>query len=181
MWKRKTTERPYNAWTMSEAELRSYIMSWLRDKILKVCLKCWLEKLLFHFRKRTDNWKYRNECKDCLSKIWKEYKRKNLDKIKIKNANYKKTERWRLSSVAYRWKRRIKIKESSDWSVTKESIKLLLESQWWKCKNCNSDRKLHLDHIYPLSKWWTHTINNVQWLCQTCNLTKWAKCDERKQ
>jgi 5-methylcytosine-specific restriction endonuclease McrA len=47
------------------------------------------------------------------------------------------------------------------------------------CNYCLKDIILredrHLDHIFPLSKWWLHTINNLQWLCVKCNLSKF-KC-----
>lgn len=32
--------------------------------------------------------------------------------------------------------------------------------------------KVHLDHIYPISKGGIHSITNVVWSCASCNLRK---------
>lgn len=52
----------------------------------------------------------------------------------------------------------------------------------WQCQMCgrkvtekdnvNNDDYAHLDHIIPLSKGGTHTLDNVQALCRKCNLIK---------
>ena len=59
-----------------------------------------------------------------------------------------------------------------------ERIKVTDDIVEWKCKICNCNLKeceYHLDHIIPLSKWWLHTILNVQRLCQKCNIVKQDK------
>jgi hypothetical protein len=63
--KRASILREYNAWTMSEAELRSYIMSWLRDKS-----RWWKPKTRAVARARVKPWVYK--CEEC----WKEGKGK---------------------------------------------------------------------------------------------------------
>lgn len=50
--------------------------------------------------------------------------------------------------------------------------KKILERDKYRCKNCNSWKKLHVDHIIPLSRGGTNEENNLQTLCQTCNLKK---------
>lgn len=49
--------------------------------------------------------------------------------------------------------------------------------QKWICPVCDIDitYKYHLDHIYPLCKWWEHSIYNIQLLCPECNMSKWWK------
>jgi len=41
-----------------------------------------------------------------------------------------------------------------------------------RCRVCNSRTKLHKDHIWPLSKGGTDRKDNIQILCQDCNLKK---------
>jgi len=44
-----------------------------------------------------------------------------------------------------------------------------------KCKYCESDSDLQIDHVIPWSKGGAHGINNFQTLCGTCNRKKGAK------
>lgn len=174
--KRASVERPYACWTMSAAEFKSHIVSALRNASNKICNKCLIEKDIEFFLLRKDTWKYRNECKSCNSKAKKDYIKNNWDKIKVKNAEYKRTEIWRLSCIANNKRRNWKIKAMSDWTITKESIQMLLYMQYNKCPYCNKDiynySDMHLDHIIPISKWWEHSMYNVQWVCKNCNLSK---------
>lgn len=104
--------------------------------------------------------KYREKIKENPEK-YREY----LDKkIYIRNVN-----------------RRIKEKSNSDWTIKPSSIKKLLIDQWYKCAKCwiymkwikkNWRNIYELDHIIPIAKWWPHSIYNVQWLCNTCNVFK---------
>ena len=43
------------------------------------------------------------------------------------------------------------------------------------CAHCGSNKKLHLDHIIPLSRGGNHSVGNLQMLCQHCNNSKHAK------
>lgn len=74
----------------------------------------------------------------------------------------------------YRSKRR----NASDGTVTEKSLKLLKEIQKNCCAYCLIDlnkldnSKVHLDHIYPISKGGLHSITNVVWSCAECNQRK---------
>jgi 5-methylcytosine-specific restriction endonuclease McrA len=35
-----------------------------------------------------------------------------------------------------------------------------------------------LDHMTPISRGGEHTTDNLQWLCETCNLKKGTRTDE---
>lgn len=56
-------------------------------------------------------------------------------------------------------------------------IGALLEKQRSKCVICrvNLGGGYHIDHITPLSAGGKHEKHNVQLLCPTCNVRKWAK------
>jgi len=48
-------------------------------------------------------------------------------------------------------------------------------------ENADSGAKLHVDHIKPVSKGGTSDIENLQTLCQACNMGKGNKYDEEEQ
>jgi hypothetical protein len=111
----------------------------------------------------------------------KEYRKQNKEAIAKQNKKYKKTERGILSTKNYDNKRRMMklakadgtIPQKTTFPLTKE-LQELLHIQDYKCNNCRCDitKDKHLDHHIPLSKSGTHSINNVVFLCPTCNLTK---------
>ena len=44
-----------------------------------------------------------------------------------------------------------------------------------QCRQCGSKQNLQFDHIYPVSKGGATTVDNLQLLCRSCNLSKGAK------
>jgi len=76
-------------------------------------------------------------------------------------------------------KRKMLIWESDNGTIKPESLDKLLEAQNYKCNLCQKnivprgDR--HLDHIIPISKGGKHILDNVQWLCVSCNVKKYNK------
>jgi hypothetical protein len=44
-----------------------------------------------------------------------------------------------------------------------------------RCKKCGSRERLHLDHIIPVSKGGSDAAQNLELLCQRCNLAKGAR------
>ena len=142
------------------------------------------------YKWNTKTW-FRYICKQCHSersaKIYllseeeniiriKEAKKLRLDKTKENERLYKKSEQFRLWKLNYRHRRRQIIRTTSDWTVTQTALDELLASQSCKCPLCWIDiserSERHLDHVIPLSKWWLHTISNLQWLCPKCNMKK---------
>jgi 5-methylcytosine-specific restriction endonuclease McrA len=41
-----------------------------------------------------------------------------------------------------------------------------------RCVQCGSSHKVHCDHVIPYSWGGADTVENLQILCQTCNLRK---------
>lgn len=47
----------------------------------------------------------------------------------------------------------------------------------FKCVLCGSDENLTVDHIIPISKGGTETLDNLRTLCKSCNSKKGAKLE----
>lgn len=118
-----------------------------------------------------------------------QWKRDNKEKVKKLNAErykrnkysykkYKQSINGKCSAAAYGRLRRYRINNKSDGSITTKSLNDLLKKQMFKCAYCDSDLiisipfSVHLDHVVPLSKGGSHTIDNVAWSCKICNLSK---------
>ncbi len=143
-------------------------------------------------RKATSK-KWRHDNKELKKKTDADYYQSNKEKIKarVKKYNeenkedrakyisdYYKTKKGKLIALTTRQKRRGIVLSTEDGSVTTESLSELLMSQKNKCHHCGCEldhetsRAVHLDHLVPLSKGGTHTLDNVAWSCAYCNLTK---------
>ena len=167
---------------------------WLRKR----CRKCEAEyyqqtknNLSIRESKRRADRKYYSTHKEYRNRISNERHRNNKEYANSKNRDryvankdyvlnvYVKInlDRYRLHSA----KRRALKVTQWDWTITKNSIDELYTKQNHLCAICWCDldilpsNKRHLDHIYPISKWWLHSLDNLQWTCQRCNCSKWAK------
>jgi len=121
--------------------------------------------------------KWLNKNDEYFSK-WREENREYMFEYQ---KQYYKTLKWKLIKKADWNKRRALKNKTKTENINKKFLEELLELQEYKCNYCkiyldnNKKMFIHLDHIIPLSKWWTHTKNNLQFLCQKCNLSKWNK------
>ena len=54
-----------------------------------------------------------------------------------------------------------------------EIVKLIVyERDQGRCVRCNSNQNIQFDHIIPVAKGGSNTEENIQILCQKCNLEK---------
>jgi 5-methylcytosine-specific restriction endonuclease McrA len=65
-------------------------------------------------------------------------------------------------------------------SYERRQIPSEVRLQIWKrddgrCRKCGSQERIHLDHIIPVSKGGSDAVENLELLCQSCNLSKGAK------
>ncbi len=60
--------------------------------------------------------------------------------------------------------------------------------EWWRllryygkaCAQCGSRRRIHKDHIVPVSKGGSNGLDNLQPLCESCNLSKGGKTADHR-
>ena len=122
---------------------------------------------------------WEQENKDKRQKQWKEYKQKHLHISRARDKyKYDNDEDFRKRKINQVKNRDIIKNNTSNWTITKDSLNKLLLLQDVKCNHCNCcliTNKKHLDHIRPISKLWKHILSNVQYLCSKCNNTKWNR------
>lgn len=146
----------------------------------KTCTKCKGEKILERFSKdkqRPDGFSV--YCKDCRA----DYYLQNHSQIIIKNQEYREKNRSRVREWNQRYNikrffftcsRRLRIQEKGETASHKE-----LASLWKIQRGCCAltGRRLnrenvHLDHIIPLVRGGSSTIENLRWLHRDVNFAK---------
>jgi len=116
------------------------------------------------------------------------YRSSNVEREKLRHAKYSASEKGKISNSNSIHKRRVLKKQNSDGTIplsnnkqtqTDKLLQMLVDQDYkcilCACKISYSLKNLHLDHITPIVKGGSHSINNVQWLCKTCNLQKGGK------
>jgi 5-methylcytosine-specific restriction endonuclease McrA len=126
---------------------------------------------------------YHNNNKNRISKQQKEYYYNNRDKRSENKKEYlkeyRKTERGKLIYKLNNQNRRYRKKYNTNPGdrLTTAQIEYLTEV-YKHCAYCNTEltsENTHIDHIHPLSKDGSHSIDNVVLACKDCNLQKNAK------
>jgi phage FluMu protein Com len=144
--------------------------------IWHVCRPCkniraikWQLKNPDKLKKSQQNW--REENKEKRLKDHAEYRRVNR-----KDCNERFT-KWRINNPdkhsARQWKRRATKLDQTPTHSIKEAIDIyyFVAHRLWEVLL----KKFHVDHIYPLSKGWLHSQENLQVMEWKDNLAKWAK------
>ena len=140
---------------------------------LKVCCTCKNLKPLDSFsklKKSTDG--YQNRCRSCASiknKIWRQ---QNIDKVKLNNGKWAKNNPERAYEGRKRWREqnldRSKKVNKNSWlkrayGITLDKYNEMLEFQQNKCKICNENKKLVVDHCHKTGK-----VRGL--ICDKCNV-----------
>ena len=116
------------------------------------------------------------ERKDNRKKAAAKWNKTHPERVAIHQSKYHRENRDVCNAAWHR--RRAKMEDADDNSVTAEYLRYLLEIQEHRCGYCfdlMETGNRHLDHIVPLSKDGLHSIGNVIYTCSKCNLEKNAK------
>jgi 5-methylcytosine-specific restriction endonuclease McrA len=135
----------------------------------------------------------RESKKELLADSDRKYYEFNKDKIKERSKQYRVTNKNEIAQYKLQYyknnpmvrridshRHRAKIKEVGG-KLSKGIATKLLNLQKGKCRICKikiTPKRMHLDHIIPITKGGPNTDNNIQLLCPTCNLKKGAKLPE---
>lgn len=90
-----------------------------------------------------------------------------------KQRRYLQTERGRMVGKAHRHKRRA-LKRASKGSYTTQQLQEQFQRQKGKCYWCKVKlgKMWHADHVIPLAKGGSNTIDNIVAACPTCNMRR---------
>lgn len=109
----------------------------------------------------------------------KRYRINHRDKLNAASRKWQKTPRGRMNYTRGNHRRRARILGlTSDPKAIAEWLREIRTKPFIRCHWCGtkvSSRKIHMDHVIPLSKGGSHTIGNLCAACPDCNCEKRAK------
>ncbi len=141
----------------------------------KECLECNKLLKLDEFRDSARGRKGKSSyCKPCEDTRKKEkYYSKEKAREATKRYRERNKERWRAIHRIHQFNRKALIKATCDGSVTDEFLKLLLDKEI--CIYCNEKipaSSRTIEHIQELSQGGTHTSDNLDMACLSCNSSR---------
>jgi 5-methylcytosine-specific restriction endonuclease McrA len=166
---------------------------WRREKTfsgderpdMKICCTCKMEKPSGEFGVSTrekdglcDKCKacrkaYYERNKEAISRKSAAWQRKNIDRHKERMRRYilRHPERYKVANKIHAENRRTR-KSKAGGSFTVKEWRELCDRYGNCCLACGKQVSLTADHIVPVSKGGTSSIDNIQPLCQSCNSKK---------
>lgn len=185
----------------------------------KLCKMCLSDKQQSEFSKRSNNRdRLSNVCRPCDAANQREYRRKNRERIYIRDKAYREANAEKLTAYFREYKavNRARILEESRQYYAKDPDGQRRRSLAWRhanpekaralvarrrhmrrangtaedareadslmaclpkrCIYCaDTESKLTIEHVIPLSRGGKHHVTNVAWACQPCNSRKNAK------
>lgn len=136
----------------------------------KCCSECKKVKNLsqFHWNNKAQN-KRHNYCKMCRVSESKTRYIKHRKKIDEQNKKYNRLHPYNRRAIIEKY--RCKQKGLAEHFTWIEWENLLLKQQK-RCNICGKKKALEVDHIIPLIRNGSNTIDNIQGLCRLCNTRK---------
>lgn len=151
----------------------------------KICPRCKTEKPIDQFGKRVTHKDGLNSwCKKCVKLATKDRRDKFPDKAREERllswqrnkATGQKWQRENLDRARWYAHRRRTKKAQNGGEYTIEEWEALCFYYGNKCLACGrTDVKLTFDHVIPLDKGGSNSLNNAQPLCKSCNCSKGTK------
>lgn len=176
----------------------------LRERGLKYCPKCGVVKSFEGFDKNTRLGGYQSNCSQCMSirrdgdkerisESMARYYLSNAEEKKRKASEYYHSHKRQASEwfreysrrnpevIQARDQRRRARKMSAPGTHTAAELRELWKSQAGRCAYCDCEitsEYRHLDHIIPLVRGGSDSIDNLCYTCPPCNLSKKDKTIE---
>ncbi len=151
----------------------------------KTCTKCQEVKPLSEFTKSGN--RINAHCKTCVAQHGKEWYVQNVEKRAATAKRWMEENKRRISELSARWyrnnkdrakarahRRRSAIKAVGG-SFTAQEFRALCDRYENKCLCCGKVGDLTPDHVVPICKSGSNSIENIQPLCLSCNLRKARK------
>ena len=160
-----------------------------RDRACKLCKLEW-EKAhprdpinLKRWRKahRINLKRWRKAHRRRLYKKEQDWKRANPAKVRAQKARWRKRHPANIKARNHKYRARVR---GAVGSFTATEWTALLVAANLRCLCCDArhqDRPLEADHIIPLSKGGSSSIDNIQPLCHRCNCRKGTKCTDYRR
>lgn len=125
------------------------------------------------YRKRKNEWKAEHYHSDPMFRAKRdEWDRRRYQRLKNDPGEHEKRK------IRGRWfahVRRARIRRHANpLRISQTDWEALCERYGHKCLACGATDKLVADHIVPISRNGTNTIDNIQPLCRSCNAKKYA-------
>jgi len=177
----RLAQKYYNNHTDFAKEISKRSARPRKEKLEKlgVCTVCGKEKIYLAKMCITCHEKSKNRAKT--------YRQKNKKKIQEgqKRSMAKKPELYKsLKHLTYlrhkddwyrqRRERRARL-ANCEGSYTQDEWIDILDKYDNKCLQCGSSENLEADHVIPIAKGGSNSIENIQPLCRSCNRKKWTK------
>lgn len=122
--------------------------------------------------RKEESSRYYNKFKDKILKRNKEYHERNVDERKVYLREWRRNNKDKMAEYYHR-RRSLAIKNGNN-TLTSKQIKELMNNHPY-CEYCSVKENLAVEHIVPLSRGGTNSIDNVTVACKLCNSSKSTK------
>lgn len=139
-----------------------------RDGLVTRCKPC----LKIEYKKNKERYaQYYRDHKEELNEYSRNYRRENAD-------YWRKWKQDHPEAVAVSRQNDRAKRSANGGRISKRDWRRILDAFNHCCAKCGSSENIHMDHVVPLARGGANSIDNVQPLCQTCNLRKGAKTED---
>lgn len=142
----------------------------------KTCTKCGKTKPVGEFHRRGDGAGYRSKCKLCYRERLLVYYKDHKTEYRQADARFRKAhpERQRQKMRVKRHRQRAILRGLTE-HHSKQDRDSVLAKYGNRCLHCRAmppEVRIVLDHVVPLARGGTNTVDNLQPLCEECNTKK---------